>query len=98
MRSWQRLVAIGTGALASLWGFGTALAQGEPEGVVPVLRDVILNVAGRMDAKLGTWVAGNALTEPEGQGFINDLASFIRQLVSYVAEALGDLLVELNFM
>ena len=98
MRCWHRLVAIGTGALAFLWGSGSALAQGEPVGVVPVLRDVILNVAGRMDAKLGTWVAGNALTEPEGQGFINDLASFIRQLVSYVAEALGDLLVELNFM
>jgi len=98
MRPWRGLLAIGSGALASLWGGASAFAQAEPEGIVPILRDVLLNVTGRMDAKLGTWVEGNALTEPEGQQFISDLAGFIRQAVSFIAEALGDLLVELNFM
>jgi hypothetical protein len=70
------------------------LAQGAS---VPVVRDVLLDVASRMDEKLGTWVEGGELTDPEGHQFVTDLASFIGHLVSYIAEALEDLLVQLNF-
>jgi hypothetical protein len=70
------------------------LAQGAS---VPVVRDVLLDVAGRMDDKLGTWVEGGTLTDPEGHQFVTDLAGFIGRLASYIAEALEDLLVQLNF-
>jgi len=51
-----------------------------------------------MDAKLGTWVTGNELTDPQGKDFVHDLALFIQQAVSYISEALWDLLVELHFV
>ena len=100
MKYWQRGVAIGAGVLASLWSAGTALAQGPGpnDGIVPALRDVLVNVAGRMDAKLGTWVVGNELTDPQGKAFVHDLASFIHQVVSYISQALWDLLVQLHFV
>ena len=100
MKCWQRGVAVVAGVLASLWSGPVALAQGPgpDDGIVPALRDVLLNVAGRVDDKLGTWVVGNELTDPQGETFVQDLASFIHQVVSYVSEALWDLLVELHFV
>jgi hypothetical protein len=94
MRPWQRWLALGLGVGASLCATGSVLAQGAS---VPVVRDVLLDVAGRLDEKLGTWVQGGDLTDPEGHQFVTDLANFIGSLVSYIAEALDDLLVQLNF-
>ena len=80
---------------------GTALAQdgncSSPVSI-PVIRDVMLNVATRVDAKLNTWVSGDSLTDPEGKDFVADLAGFIRDLVSYIAECLEDILIWLNFV
>ena len=97
MRSWQKLSFTGLLSLLLVCSPARALAQ-EGEGIVPVLRDVLLNVAGRVDVKLGTWVSGNALTNPEGVNFIRELADFIGSVVSYVAACLGDLLGALNYL
>ena len=64
---------------------------------IPVMRDVVLNVADRVDTKLNTWVTGDTLTA-EGESFVADLADFIADLVSYIAECLGDILAWLNFI
>ncbi|MFC1847820.1 hypothetical protein ACFLXV_00710 [Chloroflexota bacterium] len=97
MRFWHKISFAGLLLLILLSGTSTALAQ-EGNGIVPALRDVLLNVAGRVDDKLGTWVSGNTLTDPEGTAFIADLAEFIRALVAYIAESLEDLLIWMNYL
>jgi hypothetical protein len=97
MRLWQKLSGVGLLSLLLLCSPARALAQGG-DGIVPVLRDVLLNVAGRVDDKLGTWVSDDTLTDPEGVNFIAELADFIASVVSYIAACLGDLLGWLNFL
>ena len=65
---------------------------------IPVMRDVILDVAERVDTKLNTWVSGDTLTEPEGGDFVAELAGLIADIASYIAECLEDILVWLDFM
>ena len=97
MRLWQKFSFAGLVSLLLICSPARAWAQ-EGEGIVPVLRDVLLNVAGRVDTKLGSWVSGNALTDPEGVNFINELADFIASVASYIAACLGDLLGWLNYL
>ena len=65
---------------------------------VPVMRDVMLNVAERVDNKLSTWVSGDTLTDPEGENFVADLADLIADIISYIAQCLEDILIWLDFM
>ena len=97
MKYKRKASLVGLASLILLAVPAKALAQ-EAHGIVPALRDVLLNVAGRVDNKLGTWVSGNTLTAPEGENFIADLAGLVGSVVAYVAECLGDLLVSLNFL
>jgi hypothetical protein len=82
-------------------GSGNALAQ---DGnctypvSIPVIRGILLNVTQRVDNKLGTWVSGDTLTEPEGEDFVADLAGLIADIVSYVAECIKDVLIWLDFV
>jgi len=101
MRRLKAVLIAWLGFIVLLCQSGAALAQ---DGnctypvSIPVMRDVMLNVATRVDAKLSTWVSGDTLTDPEGKDFVADLAGFIRDLVSYIAECLEDILIWLNFM
>jgi len=96
VKSWWKFASSTLISSILALGPGRVLAQ-DGEGSIPVFRDVLLDVATRIDAKLSTWVTGNTLTDPEGEEFVNDLVDFICDAVAYIAACLEDILVWLDF-